>query len=104
MKRWFFRQKYRFDIAVGFLSIVNFALLVVATKAKAPIFDSLPVWLIVLLSIAMFWCFGYFMDRVANAAQHTDRESAARSLTWQDHNTQMDRVESKIDKLLKEKA
>ena len=100
MKRirvWIFRQKFRFDLGMSFLSIVNFALLVLATKSKILVIESIPTVAIVIAAVLLLWLFGFILDHYVKSAQMSDREGVARSLTWQEHIAQMNRIENKLD-------
>lgn len=99
LRRFFFRQKYRFDMGTQWLTLVNFILLVVASSEK------LGKWLhvadvstlmVIMVPCAILgvWAFGTFMDVVVKQNEQIDQEGLKRSITWQTHIAQMDRIEA----------
>lgn len=70
--RFFLTQKFRWDLAVGFLVFVNFGLLVITASSQVQLllnkyninFDvySIVIYLIV-ISFFGTWVFGYLLDR-----------------------------------------
>lgn len=69
IRDWFALTKFRFDIGISFLTLVNFSLLIIAASDKIqsiwPI-STLQMGLI-LVPLAIFgtWFFGYLLDKVA---------------------------------------
>lgn len=67
MIRFIARQKLRFDIGVGFLSVINFALIVITASDKLSAWTGLASSTVVAsavpLLIAMIWGLGFALDR-----------------------------------------
>lgn len=83
------RQKYRFDIGAGFLSVVNFMLLLVvaAEKLQGYLGISKARYFVILcaaLGLGAVWLFGYLLDRHARIVQLYNREANARNEDLQD--------------------
>ena len=98
---WFFRQKYRYDLASGYLGIINFALLIMAVKL--PMLVRIPTLFVVGGALFVLWLFGYVMDVYIKAVQQYDRECRDRSVTWIEHNQHMEKIEKMLEELLKER-
>ena len=104
LARWreiFFAQKYRFDLGQSFLTIVNFTLLIITASDKLMVFFGVPrlyslVLALVPLGFIGVWLFGLFMDKVVRAGQMAERQTVRRSEVWNNHNEQMDRMETEI--------
>ena len=102
--RWFVRQKFRLDIAMSFLTMVNFILLSVTASDKVQmglhyIGVNLSIgWVIVVLGLIAFggtWCFGYLLDKKIYYWQHLATEQNQR-------NPQMTELLKKTDWIWKE--
>jgi len=107
LARWrefFFAQKYRFDLGQSFLTVVNFTLLIITAGDKLMIFFGVPrlyslVLALVPLGFIGVWLFGLFMDKVVRAGQMAERQTVRRSEVWNNHNEQMDRMETELHQI-----
>lgn len=67
MIRFIARQKLRFDIGVGFISVINFALIVVSASDKLGAWFDVPAFGVVAVSIPTviisIWSLGFALDR-----------------------------------------
>jgi hypothetical protein len=98
-RQWFFAQKYRFDLGLSFMSIINFAMLAFALSKGFNI-SNYVIAVFIMMVFVLVWLFGWFMDVIVKAAQHTEREGIQRSETWQQHLEQMDTISKKLDDIL----
>lgn len=104
IRKQFFKQKYRFDLAVTYIALLNFALLAVTASDKVmPLFGikntSTFVLMFIPLSFVMVWIFGYFMDTYVKSQRMTELEVLQRSPSWKKVYDDLD----EIKKLLKDK-
>lgn len=97
LKLFVFAQKYRFDLAASFLSIVNFVMLAAMLREKVALPVNIPVFIIA--SLIGVWLFGLILDNFIGAGQQADRQAVMRSENWTAHKEQMDRIEKMLQKL-----
>ncbi len=109
VRRFFFAQKYRFDLGQSFLVVVNFTLLIITASDKLMIFFHIPrlynlLLFIVPLGFLGVWAFGYFMDAVVRAAQMAERQQMKRSEAWARQFELLERLEAEVRALRQEAA
>lgn len=85
MRQFLFRQKYRFDLGQSFLTLVNFAFVVIAAGDKLSTFLHVNTRTLLLLlvptSIVFVWLLGYLLDRF-RFMQCYNREANERNEHW----------------------
>jgi hypothetical protein len=84
LKRFIFRQKFRFDMGYQFIGLFNFALLLVATSDKLKHvvgIHSTKVWVAaaVLAGFAGVWLFGYVLDRYVRYSENMSNTTALKN-------------------------
>jgi hypothetical protein len=80
LRQFIFRQKFRLDLASGFLQYLNFTL-VMFTAAKVTFGVQTVRWYVlaaVALALFVLWLFGYLLDKL-KAQQFINRELNARN-------------------------
>jgi hypothetical protein len=91
--RWF----YRFTLAAGFMTIINFAYMSKGIQIKE--LSDFPWWSLVVLAISMMLALGWFLDRVVKFAQANEREGWKRSVIWQEQFKRMDEMKKMLKDL-----
>lgn len=89
MIKFLAKQKFRFDLGISFMSVVNFAFIVIAASDKLAlvIHTSITVMLIALVPGTIFavWFFGYILDKCeffhAYKEEQNDRNKLLQKLT-----------------------
>ncbi len=94
-------QWFRFSVGLQLLSIVNFALLVIATSDKlrnaVPLtYTSELILLFVPAAFLFAWVAGYIMEGVVKLPQAREKAAIKRSPAWQEVFERLDRIEKKI--------
>lgn len=84
MRAFLVRLKYRFDIGAGFLSIINFALLLVVSAEKLQGYLGIEktryfVALCAVMGLCLVWAVGYALDRWLRIVQLYNREANSRN-------------------------
>jgi hypothetical protein len=104
LRGFYFAQKFRFDIGLSFLGLVNFSLLAITASDK--IMPSLGIsktryFVLALIGSAFFgmWFLGFFMDRWVKSVQQVDKLSAERSPTWKRNFDALERIEGRLSKI-----
>lgn len=87
VRKQFFRQKYRFDLGITYIALLNFALLVITASDKVKPFlgiSSTMLFIAVFIVISFFsvWLFGYFLDTVVQSQRMVELENLKRSPVW----------------------
>lgn len=103
-KRFFFAQKYRFDLGFQFLAVVNFMLLVITAATSLRAYMALPrtsVLVAVAVPSALLgvWLFGWFLDRVVRYGQAYNIEAHRRNPVAEEHIALLRSIEAKVDEL-----
>ena len=94
----FFREKYRFDQGNGFLTFVNFSLLVIGlVKSSGGNQALIPTY--VILGFLGTWFLGYILDRYVRIQDAQERVALKRSPLWQDNFDHHDEHNRKLEKL-----
>lgn len=89
LSQFIVRQKYRFDIGASFLTVVNFALLLVVAAEKLQGFLGISkaryfVILGALAGLCGVWLLGFLLDRYVKVIQLYNREANERNEAIQD--------------------
>lgn len=105
IKDQFFAQKYRFDLGLQFLALLNFALLVITASDKLKTYFHINntgnlILIMIPLAFVCMWCFGFFLDKVLKAQYMTEQEQMKRSKPWILCFNKLDTI---LDKLEEEK-
>jgi hypothetical protein len=100
-KRFFFNQKYRFDLGYEFMVLLNFTLLLIAASDKLRYYTGLPrTWMLVAIAVPAgflaIWLFGVFLDCVVHYAQAYRLEEAQRNPLHGAQQQQLDRIEKDL--------
>lgn len=73
------RQKFRFDLGQGWLTVVNFAFVVIAASDKlATVFSvsvRVMVGVLVPLAVCSVWLLGYVLDRVQFSQAYQEEQN-----------------------------
>lgn len=104
LRQQFFRQKYRFDQGMAYISIINFGLLVLVAsdKLKAILGLGNISGFSVMFLIASFvgiWILGYFLDVVVKQQYMTEMEITARSPAWNKVYRELEEIKKEVHKL-----
>lgn len=85
IKQWAVLQKYRFDLGISFMTVLNLVLLVIAAGDKIKTLLHIETrWLVAILvplAIVGMWVFGYVLDRYFEIGrrytkEHNDRNES----------------------------
>ena len=99
--RRFWRVKYRFDLGMSLMPIINFALLVVTT-AKVLGLRALPVLLIAIpVAFLCVWALGYFLEKRMGAQAGIEENLVTRQPILKDHYRAQERIERKLDTIIR---
>lgn len=98
---YIFKQKYRFDIGLTFLTFLNFTLLVITASEKLKsIFgiERISELIIILVPLAFFgvWFLGYFMDRFVHFHARTEQEYSKRSYVWRKNFDELNAIRAEL--------
>lgn len=78
------RQKFRFDLGQGFLSIVNFAFVVIAASDKLATVVQVPVKVMLAVivpgALGAVWALGYLLDRARFYDAYQDEQNERNAL------------------------
>lgn len=107
-KRFFFAQKYRFDLGFQFLAIVNFILLVIATATSLRAYMHLPktsvlVAVAVPCALGGVWLVGWFLDRFVRYGQAYNIEAHRRNPVAEEHIALLKSIQAEVRALRSEK-
>ena len=99
----FFREKYRFDQGNGFLTFVNFSLLVISlVKSSGGDEGWIPTY--VILGFLGTWFLGFLLDKYVRIQDAQEKVSLQRSPLWQDnyshHGEHNKKLEQAYEKLI----
>jgi hypothetical protein len=100
VRYWFFSQKYRFDLGLQVMTLVNFALLVLTFRKS---YD-LPLWVVPLafpVVLLCIWGAGYFLDRVGRSQEKNEEIMVERSPRLNAHYEEQSRILNKLDEIIK---
>lgn len=104
LKRFFFTQKYRFDLGYQFLALLNFTLLVITASDKLRYYTNLPrTWMLVAIDVPLsfcgVWLFGLFLDNVIRYGQAYNIEAGKRNPINEEQLNALRRIEQRLDDL-----
>jgi hypothetical protein len=100
----FFAQKYRLDIGLKYLNLVNFVLLILTNVEKIQKWLGLEkgTWLIFFLALIgglSVWFVGYILDKYVRSTQMEERQGILRSEIWQRHFEETDKIIKMLEEL-----
>jgi hypothetical protein len=75
--KWFFKQQYRFGLAMQLMVFINFAMMS-ATTFKVFGFRGYWMFLFVPCAFALVWLFGLFLDKYIKMQEYTEKQLADR--------------------------
>jgi hypothetical protein len=86
------RQKYRFDIGQGFMTVVNFSFIVIAASDKLTTWIHLPakilVPILVPLAVLSVWLIGYLLDRMQFMQAYQEEQNRRNRMLSEVHASQ----------------
>jgi len=100
VRYWVFSQKYRFDLGLQVMTIVNFALLVLTFRKSY----GLPLWVVPLafpLVIGAIWLVGYAMDRLGKVQEKSEEIVIERSPQAKAHYAEQKKILDGIDAIIR---
>lgn len=89
----FYKGKVQGRYGVGFLSVVNFLLLIVATSEKIQNVIPFRTWFLAMFGLVTVWLFSYFLDKLTPYMQDTQTYFHDRDPQW----IEMMRILKKLD-------
>lgn len=67
MLKWLAKQKFRYDVGSGFMSVLTFAAALIGASDKIAGRLNVSQWLVVVITLPLavisIWLFGYLLDR-----------------------------------------
>lgn len=96
-----FRQKYRLNLGVAWLGLLNFSLLILAASDKLQIIlglSSTNEVALLMLPLGFFsvWFMGYVFDRKLREPYRIEKEHFSRSYAWRMVNGKIDLITKKL--------